>query len=139
MTTYLDRDAARKGGPAARAVSRYNDLIQDLADRALKPDFAATDWSALAEVVDIANFTRYGNFMEVQTWDEYVAMLHAWASTTPFSSQFKRMTESDSLVFLELQENNANHIVNSLSLYEVNDTGKIFKLHIFLQMKMPEA
>jgi hypothetical protein len=133
MAIYLDRDSAAQGGAVARTVSRYNDLIEQLADQAKQPGFSIAAWDALSEVVETEGFQRFGCFMEVQNWADYVAMLHGWATTTPFSSQFRRMTEAGNLAFLELQEKNGDVIVNSLSLYEVNTEGKICRLHIYLQ------
>jgi hypothetical protein len=140
MNIYYDKASAAQGGKYARAVARYNEIMQEVADKARQPGFTKDGWNALAEVVDTENFQRLGNFMEVQTWQEYVDMLHAWGSSTKFSSEFRRMIENGGenggIVTLELQENNNGGLVNSLSMYEINKAGKLFRLHIYLQMPM---
>jgi hypothetical protein len=135
MAIYYDRASAEKGGRCARAVMRYNQIMQEVSDKAKEPGFSADGWNALAEVVDVENFQRFGNFMEVQNWQEYVGMLAAWGASTKFSSEFRRLIEGDDgIVTLELQENNNGGLVNSLSMYEINEAGKLFRLHIYLQM-----
>ena len=135
MTVYVDRESAEAGGPSARTVLRYHDLIKELASKAKQPGFAGSDWDVLGEVVAIGEFERIGCWLEVQGWPEYLAMMTQWATTTSFATEFRRLSETENLVFLELQENNGGEIVNSLSLYELNGEGKIARLHIYLQRK----
>lgn len=135
MAIYYDRASAGQGGRCARVVMRYNQIMQEVSDKAREPGFTAEGWNALAEVVDVDNFRRFGNFMEEQNWQEYVDMLTAWGASTKFSSEFRRLIEGeDGIVTLELQENNNGGLVNSLSMYEINEAGKLFRLHIYLQM-----
>ena len=140
MNIYLDKASAAKGGKYARVVARYNEIMQQVSDKAKEPGFTKDGWNALTEVVDAASFQRLGNFMEVQTWPEYIDMLAAWGAATKFSSEFRRMIENENenggIVTLELQENNNGGLVNSLSMYEINKDGKLFRLHIYLQMPM---
>jgi hypothetical protein len=140
MNIYHDLASAAQGGKYARAVARYNEIMQEVSDKAKKPGFTKDGWNALTEVVDAENFQRLGNFMEVQTWPEYINMLFAWGASTKFSSEFRRMIENSNdnggIVTLELQENNNGGLVNSLSMYELNAEGKLFRLHIYLQMPM---
>jgi hypothetical protein len=134
MAVYSDWESARKGGSAARSVVRYNDLMKQVADKARKPGYSKTDWRLLAEVVSPNEFQRFGNFLEVQNWDQYVDMLDRWApSSKSFSTRFRRMTEQGNLVFLELEEVHDTGKINSVSIYELNDAGKIIRLHIYLQ------
>jgi hypothetical protein len=140
MKTYHDLTSAVRGGKYAGAVARYNEIMQEVSDKAKQPGFTKDGWNALAEVVDAENFQRLGSFMEVQTWPQYVDMLFAWGASTKFSSEFRRMIEGENdeggIVTLELQENNNGGLVNSLSMYELNTDGKLFRLHIYLQMPM---
>ena len=51
---------------------------------------------------------------------------------------FKRITEVDGMVFLELEEHSRvgdfSSIVNSLSVYEFTDDGRIRHIDLYLQM-----
>ncbi len=140
MKIYHDLASAAQGGKYARAVTRYNQIMQEVSDKAKAPGFTKDGWHALTEIVDADHFQRLGNFMEVQTWPEYVDMLFAWGASTKFSSEFRRMIENENdtggIVTLELQENNNGGLVNSLSMYELNPEGKLLRLHIYLQMPM---
>ena len=51
---------------------------------------------------------------------------------------FKRITERpDGVVMIELEERMGGGAVNSLSVYEFNDAGKVRHLDIYLQMPVP--
>jgi hypothetical protein len=134
MPIYLDWAAAENGSRNSRAVARYNRLMQQLADRSKQPGFSRAEWSELEEVVAPGEFRRFGNYLEVQDWNEYIGLLHAWAPTSKsFSTNFRRMTDHEDLVFLELEEIHDSGAINSISLYEFNAAGKIARLHIYLQ------
>lgn len=134
MAIYLDWAAAENGSAQSRAVARYNRLMQQLADRSKQPGFARSDWSALEEVVAPDEFKRFGNFLDVQDWAQYVDLLHAWAPTSKsFTTHFRRMTDHENLVFVELEEIHDSGAINSVAVYEFNQTGKIARLHIYLQ------
>jgi hypothetical protein len=135
MPVYLDWASAEAGSRNARVVARYNQLMQELADRSKQPGFSKSEWDALQEVVSPREFQRFGNFLEVQNWEQYVELLHAWAPTSKsFSTNFRRMTDHEGLVFLELEEIHDSGPINSISLYEFDSSGKIVRLHIYLQM-----
>ena len=59
------------------------------------------------------------------------------------SSFFKRITETEDLVFLELEErstvNDYTSSVNSISVYDFDDTGKITHVDVYLQMVLPNT
>jgi hypothetical protein len=135
MAIHLDWTSAKQGGPVARAVCRYHDLVQSLADQAKLPGFSDSDMDALAQEVEPRGFQRFGNFLEVQDWDQYREMMTGWVKTSRrYTTKFIRMTEVESLVFLELQETHSSGTVNSVSIYEFNQAGKINRLHVYLQM-----
>jgi hypothetical protein len=108
-------------------------------DEAKQPGFSEASWAPLAELVDVDAFERVGAFKEVQRWPEYVTFLTGWASGATWECSFKRITESGDLVFLELEERlgmgDVKTAVNSLSVYEFNDAGKIRHLDIYLQVQ----
>jgi hypothetical protein len=130
-------------GPLAAKVLRYTDLIEQTVHAAKAVGFQPSAWDALGEVVAVDTFQRVGNFMEIMDWQGYVDMLTRWATSTDFWSQFRRISEVGNVVFLELEEHNtpeggAETVVNSLSLYEFDDAGKIRHLDIYLQYR-PEG
>lgn len=130
-------------GPLSAKVLRYTDLIEQTVKAAKQPGFTAADWSVLSEVVATDSFERVGNFLEVMDWDGYTRMLTEWGTTTDFWSKFRRISEAGNVVFLELEEHNTpagqpESVVNSLSVYEFGDDGRIRHLDIYLQYR-PEG
>ena len=120
----------------------YSRLMKRLVDEAKQPGFTAESWAPLAELIDTANFVRVGNFKEVMNWDEYVAFLTDWATSSEWESEFKRVTEVGDVVFLELEERSRigdfSNSVNSVSVYEFDDAGKITRIDVYLQMALPD-
>lgn len=126
----------------ARRVLDYSALMKRMVDEAKKPGFSVDSWGPLAELIDTENFGRVGNFKEVMNWQEYVAFLTGWASSSEWDCSFKRVTESGNTVFLELEERSRigdfSNSVNSLSVYEFDDAGKITHIDVYLQMALPD-
>ena len=122
----------------ARKVLDYSLLMKRLVDEAKRPGFSVESWAPLAEMVAVDEFERVGNFLEVMNWPDYTAFLTRWAAGSEWECSFKRITESDGVVFLELEERSrvGEHVsvVNSMSVYEFNDAGKLRHLDILLQM-----
>jgi hypothetical protein len=127
----------------SRQVLNYSQLMKRLIDSSKQPGFSAASWAPLANLVATGEFVRVGNFKEVMNWQEYVGFLTNWAKGSEWECSFKRITEVPNLVFLELEERNTTagflSVVNSLSVYEFNEAGKIRHLDIYLQMPLPEA
>jgi hypothetical protein len=126
----------------ARKVLEYGLLMKRLVDEAKRPGFSESSWAPLAELVAVDEFERVGNFLEVMRWPAYVAFLTKWATSSDWECSFKRITENNGVVFLELEERSRigehRSVVNSMSVYEFNGAGKLQHLDIYLQMKMPE-
>jgi hypothetical protein len=127
----------------SRTVLDYSRLMKRLVDMAKQPGFSVDSWAPLAELVAVDDFERVGNFKEVMNWKDYVDFLTNWAMGSEWDCSFKRITEVDNVVFLELEERTVmpefSSAVNSLSVYEFDDAGKIRHLDIYLQMPIPEA
>jgi hypothetical protein len=129
----------------ARKVLDYSLVMKRLVDEAKRPGFSEADWAPLADMVAIDEFERVGNFLEVMRWPDYVTFLTKWAKSSTWECSFKRITEKQGVVFLELEERSKtgahSSTVNSLSVYEFNDAGKLRHLDIYLQMQMllPDA
>jgi hypothetical protein len=125
----------------SRTVLEYGLLMKRLVDGAKDPGFSAESWAPLAELVAVDEFERVGNFKEVMNWDEYVTFLTNWAPAAEWECSFKRITERANVVFLELEERSTmgdfSSVVNSVSVYEFDDAGKIRHLDIYLQMALP--
>ena len=122
----------------SRTVLDYAMVTKRLVDEAKRPGFSAGSWAPLAELVAVDEFTRVGPFKEVMNWDDYVTFLTNWAASSEWECSFKRITEASGVVFLELEERSRvgefSSVVNSLSVYEFTDTGKIRHIDVYLQM-----
>lgn len=125
----------------ARTVLRYAHTTGELVAEAKRPGFTAQNWAPLAALVDTENFHRVGAFKEDMDWAAYVTFLTDWATTSEWECTFKRITERDGLVFLELEERSVvgdfHSVVNSLSVYEFGDDDRIRRLDLYLQMALP--
>lgn len=124
-----------------RAVLEYALTTERIVKQAKEPGFSSDSWQPLAEMVDTDNFARIGNFKEQMDWPAYVQFLTDWAPTAQWECSFKRITEHDSTVFLELEERTRmgdyHNVVNSMSVYEFNSEGKIQHIDVYLQMELP--
>jgi hypothetical protein len=124
-------------GALSAKVLEFERIVRETVTRAKEPGFSADDWAPLAELVDVERFERVGCWLEVMNWQEYTEFLTTWAVRTAFGSKQRRISELPGLVFLELQETNSTEeqttVVNSLSVYEFNDAGKLRHLDIYLQ------
>jgi hypothetical protein len=124
-------------------VLEYSLIMKRMVAEAKLPGFSQECWAPLAELIATDEFERVGNFKEVMDWKGYVEFLTAWATACEWDCSFKRITEVGNLVFLELEERaragDVSNVVNSLSLYEFDDTGRIRHVDIYLQMAMPAA
>lgn len=126
----------------SQTVLDYSALMKRLVDEAKQPGFSTESWAPLAELIDTPNFVRVGNFKEVMNWDDYVAFLTNWATSSEWESEFKRVTEAGNVVFLELEERSRigdfSNSVNSVSVYEFDPSGKITRIDVYLQMALPD-
>jgi hypothetical protein len=126
-------------GGLSRKVLEYSLIMKQMVDAAKKPGFSESSWAPLAALVAVEEFRRVGNFLELMTWPEYVAFLTRWAQSSEWECSFKRVSQSDNVVFLELEERSrvGDHasVVNSSTVYEFNADGKLAHLDIYLQMK----
>jgi hypothetical protein len=126
----------------ARTVLDYALVTKRLVDEAKKPGFTTESWSPLAALVAVDEFERIGAFKELMRWSEYVEFLTNWAASSEWDCTFKRITETPDLVFLELEERSKigdfTNVVNSLSVYEFTDDGRIRHIDLYLQMTPPQ-
>jgi hypothetical protein len=74
----------------------------------------------------------------VQNWQQYTEMLTKWSSATAkFETTVRRISELPGLVYYEVEERHFRgddvHVVNSLTVFEFNEAGKIRHLNVYLQ------
>jgi hypothetical protein len=129
--------AARLTGLSRKALE-YGMCQMRIAERAKGPDYSEDEWDALDEFVVKDEFERVGNFKEVMTYNDMKGFLKQWCLTSHWEGSFKRVHEMDNVVILELEERNTYNgettIVNSVSVYEFNEAGKLRHLDVYLQM-----
>lgn len=121
-------------GPLTRTILDYEGTIRRLVPTIKGP----ADWAPLAEFVAVDEFERVGTFLEVQTWQQYTDMLTQWASATDsFETTVRRVSELGDLVYFEIEERHFRgghvHVVNSMTVFEFDEGGKIRHLDVYLQ------
>lgn len=129
--------AAQRYTGNARTAIEYGMFQKRIMDRSRTAnDYSPDEWLGLKEFVT-DDFERIGNFKEVMTFDDMIGFLQAWAPTQHWEGSFKRVTEFDNVVFLELEERvnegEEQQAVNSVSVYEFDEAGKIRHLDVYLQ------
>lgn len=127
----------------SRAVLEYSMVVKRVVDEAKKPGFSVESWAPLAKLVDVDEFQRVGAFKEVMNWTDYADFLTNWAVSSEWECSLRRLAESSGVVFLELEERlkmgDVSTVVNSSSVYEFNDAGKIQGVYVYLQMDPPQG
>ncbi len=135
-------DVVNEHSGNTRKVLEYSLIMKRLVDAAKRPGFSVESWAPLAALVAVDEFERVGNFKEVMNWHDYAGFLTKWATTSEWECSFKRIFESRGIVFLELEERSKvgqhKSVVNSLTVYEFNNSGKLRHLDIYLQMELPD-
>jgi hypothetical protein len=126
-------------GSLSQVVLDYEAAVRAVVKSAVESGSATVDWSRLEEFVAVDEFERVGTWMEVSDWARYTAFLTQWASASAgFETVIRRVSELPGLVYLEVEERHTRpggklDVVNSLSVYEFNDAGKIRHLDVYLQ------
>jgi hypothetical protein len=123
-------------GPLTRKVLEYEQAMKRLVPMIEAP----ADWAPLAEFVAVDTFERVGTFLEVQNWQQYTEMLTHWASATEtFETTVRRISELPGLVYFEIEERHFRggdvHVVNSMTVFEFDEDGKIRHLDVYLQQQ----
>lgn len=120
--------------PLTRKVLEFEQTMKRLISEAGAP----RDWTPLADFVAVDEFERVGTFLETQNWQQYTEMLTQWASvTSTFETTVRRISELNGLVYFEIEERHFRgdqvNVVNSLTVFEFNEAGKIRHLDVYLQ------
>ena len=132
--------AAQRYSGNMRTAIEYGMFQKRLMDRSkTAEDYSPDEWLGLKQFVT-DDFERIGNFKEVMTFQDMVGFLQAWAPTQHWEGSFKRVSEQDNVVFLELEERvgegDEQTAVNSITVYEFDEAGKIRHLDVYLQAAM---
>ncbi|OMB98338.1 hypothetical protein A5733_08275 [Mycobacterium sp. NS-7484] len=126
-----------------RTVIQYAVTTKQLVEAAKQPGFSVASWAPLAELVAVEDFVRVGNFKEVMNWEQYLDFMTNWAAASQWDGLFKRVSEVDGVVYLELEERTKmgdfESVVNSVSVYEFDGDDKIRHIDVYLQMALPGA
>ncbi|MGV0746156.1 hypothetical protein [Mycolicibacterium sp. XJ870] len=140
MTTIDDAIGETTG--RSRVVLEYSQTMSRLVKSAKDPGFSVDSWAPLAELIAVEEFVRIGPFKEVMCWAEYTEFLTNWAKSSDWDCSFKRLTETDDVAFLELEERSTigdfSSVVNTASVYEFNADDKITYVAVYLQMQLPD-
>jgi hypothetical protein len=122
----------------SRIVLEWAVRSKELMDASKLPDFDKRRWNELAAFADVEHFKRIGTQKEVMNFFEFIGFMAQWAPTAEWEGSFKRITEQDGLVILELEERvtieGHTNAVNSISVYEFSDAGMLCHLDVYLQM-----
>jgi hypothetical protein len=125
-------------GPLTRKVMDYDRVMRGLVPTAK----TASDWAPLAEYVAVDDFRRVGCFLEVQNWRQYIDMLIQWSSATAtFETAVRRIAELPGYVYYEVEERHfrgeQTDVVNSMTVFQFDDAGRICALNVYLQQPLP--
>jgi hypothetical protein len=131
-------DATTTTGPLTQKVLEFTDMIVRTVSAA--KDDREEAWASLARLVATDVFERVGIWRESMTWQDYVEFLNAFASAKGFESVVRRITETSSIVFYEIEEHHIQdgkvNIVNSMNAFEFDDAGMICRLDVYIQGKV---
>ena len=124
----------------SRKVLQYSEQFLKLVKKIKQPGFSQADWAPLEDLVDVRNFRRMGVFLtntvEMSNWQQYKDLITQYGGMTSWEGTLRRITETPDLVFLELEERNsregATDIANTVTIYEFNQAGKLFKLDVYV-------
>jgi hypothetical protein len=129
--------AQRYSGLSRKAID-YGLFQKQIMDRARGQDngYSPDEWLGLKDFVT-DDFERIGTFKEVMSFEDMVGFLQKWSPTMDWEGSFKRVTEYDNVVVLELEERVKTagewSAVNTVSIYEFNADGKLRHLDVYIQ------
>ena len=128
-------------GPLTKKVIEYQDTVKRLVPTAKSPE----DWVApLCEFIAVDGFERIGPFLDVQNFTQYTEMVNGWArGTQDFDTTVRRISELPHRVYFEVEErhqiDDMKIVVNSMTVFEFGEDGKIHHLDVFLQQPPPNG
>ncbi len=128
----------------SRKVLDYNVVTKEMNELCKQSAFSDEAWDEhFSQFFDTENFQRIGHLKEVMDYPTYLRFQTQWAPISSWECSFKRITELDNVVVLELEEratfSGMTNVVNTVSIYEFNDTGKVYRLDVYLQQAPQSA
>ena len=122
----------------SRLVLEYSIATKEMNKKCKEPGFKDEEWDVFfSRFFDTENFQRIGHLKEVMDYPTYLKFQTQWAPISEWEGSFKRITESDNVVVLELEEratfDGQTNVVNTVSIYEFNETGRVYRLDVYLQ------
>jgi hypothetical protein len=124
-------------GELAARVVEYDRIISELVQAAKEPGFSRASWAPLEQLIAVDEFERVGILRETMNWDQYADFLTKWAASKGFATTLRRINEVPPLVYYEVEEHHfmgdETKVINSMSVFEFDDTGKIRHLDVYLQ------
>ncbi|MFM6831423.1 MAG: hypothetical protein ACKOVA_13975 [Novosphingobium sp.] len=121
----------------SRRVLDWASVQKELMDASTQPGFDPDRWDVLADFVDADRFLRIGTVKEEMRFADFLGFMRQWAPSAQWDGYFKRINEYDNVVVLELEErvtaNGHSNAVNTISVYEFDEAGKLFHLDVYMQ------
>ena len=130
--------AAQRYTGLSRTAIEYGLFQKRIMDRARGKGngYSPDEWLGLKDFVS-DDFERIGTFKEVMTFESMIGFLQKWSPSMDWEGSFKRVSEYDNVVVLELEERVKTDgewsAVNTVSIYEFNADGKLRHLDVYIQ------
>ncbi len=139
--TFISVEQAMVGnlGPLSRKVLEFSQIFKRITASSGGKPITSDDWETLAQLVAVDEFERVGAQREVMDWASYTEFVSSYANSAKWDGTFRRVTEVEGLVFLELEERGGGldgsktYQVNTITVYEFNDAGKLKHLDVYVQ------
>jgi hypothetical protein len=135
LQSIADARAAATG--LSKTALEYATVYDRVVPLAEQPGFGEDAWAPLEELIAVDEFERVGLQKEVMDWPAYRSALTGFARSGQWEGTFRRVTEVPGLVILELIEKLTKggvvNEINTVSVFEFDDAGKIRHLDIYQQ------
>jgi hypothetical protein len=122
----------------SRKVLQYSENFIRISDKVKQHKLTDADWAPMEQLIDIESWRRLGVFTntskaEILDWQQYKKAVARYSGEAVWEGTFRRITEAPGLVFLELEERStdkqgAMSVVNTVTIYKFNDSGKLVSL-----------
>lgn len=124
----------------SRRVLDWTLIQKGLMDASKKSEFDPKDWGRLSDFVDKERFKRIGTVKEEMRFEDFIEFMQRWAPFAHWEGSFKRITEYDNVVTLELEErvlkDGQSNAMNTISVYEFDSIGKLLHLDVYMQQEL---
>lgn len=126
-------------GLTAKVIA-WSEAFTTLTETGKRRELTEADWSELDAMVDADSFERMGPYFGEQTewidWPTYKSYMTKYASNADWEGTLRRVTETEDLVFLELEERITRDgeikVVNTVLIYHFAAAGKIDQIDVYI-------